>query len=150
MSRVTQTILHDPGSPIPGNCYQAAVASVLDLPLAQVPHLMLFTWWHGAAEFWARGIGKTIHTGKTVDEIPPGVDAVVSGPSPRGVSHAIVRWADGTEWDPHPSRAGLLEVRDVQWFEPWAGVVGCPVCGAQDWKPRLGHDCAARFDGGAS
>lgn len=38
MTPVDQTILHDPQTGAIGNCMQAAIASLLDLPLDAVPH----------------------------------------------------------------------------------------------------------------
>ena len=46
------------------------------------------------------------------------------GPSERGVRHAVV-WVDGAmAWDPHPSRAGLLQVTELIAFEPLEEVTG--------------------------
>lgn len=116
MGEITQTILDpDPGGR-PGNCLQAAVASLLDLDLDEVPHfvehrhdwmrcLRYFAAWHGW-DVWRRnpdrGVPFGIGTGKTV----------------RGTHHAVV-WRDGAmAWDPHPSRAGLIRVDDLWSFEP--------------------------------
>jgi hypothetical protein len=130
INHVTQTILHDPDRPqVPGNCLQAAVASVLALPLDAVPNFATFLWWPQAMKFWARGRMLVVRNEQTAT-IPERL-CVVGGKSPRGVDHACVAEAGRIVWDPHPSRAGLVSVDEVWWFEPWRhdGSEGCWACG---------------------
>jgi hypothetical protein len=123
---------HDPAG-IPGDCTRAAIATLLGEPddLA-VPHSVLASegrWWatmrlwtierHGldwqiAWQTPAAGSGAV-----TVELEPWGTywaerarGVLLSGRSPRGpFLHLCVGDLDGTVlWDPHPSRAGLLEV----------------------------------------
>ena len=114
---------------LPGNCLQAAVASLLDLDVDAVPHFAVYVNWFGAMRRWAR----TRDADFTYFPIPvPDQYAeawawyqdwgrehqayvLLSGPSPRGPFwHVVVGNVDlETVHDPHPSRAGLLEVRDV-------------------------------------
>ena len=68
MIPVLQTILADPArndgcdaEGRPGNCYQAALASALELPLDEVPHFATFaTDWVERSDAWfrARGIAR--------------------------------------------------------------------------------------------
>jgi hypothetical protein len=105
MSEVTQT---DTG-PGTGNCLQAAVASLLDLPLEEVPHFILHSDWE--VRFWT----FMEDHGYTVRQVlaGPGVTGIAVGPTVRGTFHAVVM-ADGeVVWDPHPSRHGLLRVAHV-------------------------------------
>jgi hypothetical protein len=44
--------------------------------------------------------------------------AIASGPSPRGVQHAVVMLDGEIVWDPHPSRDGILRVTDIWEFTP--------------------------------
>lgn len=137
MALIRQTLLYEKGSKVRGNCLQAAVASLLDLPLDAVPHFMQFAWWDGALEFWARGRGQTVHhvqfdaplAANFVRAVPGDRDMVLLGISPREIGHAIVRWADGSEWDPHPSNDGLASVDGALWFETWLSGGGCFACG---------------------
>lgn len=139
---VTQTILMNPdlnAKGVYGNCLQAAVASLLAVPLDAVPHFSAFLWWTGAMELWARGfhhsgvsgglVARTVEV-STPDEIPL-LRHVLSGPSPRGVSHSVVAEEGQVVWDPHPSRAGLVGVTQALWFEPWSDYpgLGCALCG---------------------
>lgn len=130
MSTVTQTILAGQEEGVYGNCVQAAVASMLDLPIASVPHFAHFDWWKGALEFWARGKGLTCHWVHG-DTIPDHL-AMVCGKSARGLGHAVVGEAGSIIWDPHPDRTGLVSIDCAMSFEEWPGKgdSGCFACGA--------------------
>lgn len=115
MRQVTQTILEPDPQGRPGNCLQAAVASLLDLDLDEVPHfaehqhdwvlcLRGFAALHGY-DVWRRNPDR---------DVPFGIGA---GKTVRGTTHAVV-WRDGAmAWDPHPSRVGLTQVLDLYAFE---------------------------------
>lgn len=137
-SEVTQTMFFDPeleAAGIYGNCMQAAVASVLNLPLEAVPHFSQFVWWPQAMELWARGRNLTMKS-ERLTEVPEQL-CVVGGKSPRGSKggHAVVGYQGRIVWDPHPSRDGLLDVEDALWFEPWPSeeAVGCWMCRRTIW-----------------
>lgn len=143
MNKVMQTKFGFTDGPIEewGDCVCACVASLLDIPLADVPHFNVearteygsheagyervfrrflrdrgYSWWIlnwnlGAREWAPRFLA-------------PGQLAMIGGPSPRSTtgSHAIVgRWT-GSEWvtehDPHPAGGGVLAVEDVNIFVP--------------------------------
>ncbi|MFC8676692.1 hypothetical protein ACFUEN_28905 [Streptomyces griseorubiginosus] len=116
MRPVTQTILHDDPDGRPGNCLQAAVASLLELPLWAVPHFVA-----GGDDWLERMVAFCQAHGFTLYQRP--ADRYVAygmawGPSERGVRHAVC-WVDGRmAHDPHPSRAGLLRVTELIAFEP--------------------------------
>ncbi|MDB5885835.1 MAG: ArV1 [Polaromonas sp.] len=115
MSTVDQTILHAEGEC--GNCLQASLASILDWPLEAVPHFALLGenhWWDcllawlDAQGFWLDYRADSFAgTGGAV--LPR---CLLSGPSPRGFSHAVVGDSATGQMlhDPHPSRAGLVSV----------------------------------------
>lgn len=112
---VDQTILHAEGEV--GNCFQAAIASVIGWPLDAVPHFALLGedhWWD-CAQAWLDQQGFLMeYQSDTFKEqsITPMPRCILSGPSPRGFSHAVVgdSATGGILHDPHPSRAGLVEV----------------------------------------
>lgn len=118
MREVTQTILHGDPSGRPGNCLQAAVASLLDLNLDEVPHFIEHDDW---LEYF---VDFCVERGYRPLMRPPAAHVAYGmawGPSERGVRHAVV-WIDGRMvWDPHPSRAGLLRVTELIAFEPAGG-----------------------------
>jgi hypothetical protein len=110
MRPVTQTIFHDDPDGRPGNCLQACIASLLDLPLDDVPHFLLHDDWTGALEQFLTAHGRRLHAQPASDHCAYGM---AWGPSKRGVRHAVV-WADGRmAHDPHPSHAGLLHVTEL-------------------------------------
>lgn len=127
-TRVDQTILAgDPKRK--GNCVAACVASILGLPLDRVPHFIEFGIHFGDSEdvkevshgsnWWAMMLGFLAGRGLWVVELDKVTDAdpdefvLVAGMSPRGVMHQVV-YREGRLWhDPHPSRTGVLDVREV-------------------------------------
>lgn len=130
----TQTLLAEredghTAAGLPGNCLQAAVASLLELDVDQVPHFALYVDWFAAMRRWARERDgdftyfefpvpdQYVHAWSTVVDWGREHDAhvLLSGPSPRGPFwHVVVGNVDlEVVHDPHPSRAGLLEVRDA-------------------------------------
>lgn len=111
MSEVTQTILlNDPGGR-PGNCLQAAVASLLDLDLDAVPHFAESRgdWWQDMETF-AQEHGYTMTQFGPRHEPP--VFGLAFGFTNRSSERHAVVYRDGVmAWDPHPSRDGLTSVR---------------------------------------
>ncbi len=112
-----------------GNCVAACVASILGVPLDRVPHFIEFGVQFGDSEdvkevshgsnWWAMMLGFLAGRGLWVVELDKVTDAdpdefvLVAGMSPRGVMHQVV-YREGRLWhDPHPSRAGVLDVREV-------------------------------------
>ncbi len=139
MAEVTQTILFDPElnrQGVIGNCLQAAVASLLDLPLDAVPHFSSFVWWTTAMELWARGRNLTVKTEEVTWESMPERRCIVGGWSPRGVQHVCIAEGGNIVWDPHPSSDGLEGVTDVMWFEELHHPdPKCYVCGHEGSAP---------------
>lgn len=124
MTPVDQTRFYDPTLPVHqqrGNCLQAVIASLLDLPLDTVPHFVqdhvdtdgARNWWNTMIDY-VRSHGWGLH-GATL-ETHPGEHLMVSGPSPRGAGvHHVVIYRDRVMvHDPHPDRTGLLSV-DACW-----------------------------------
>lgn len=104
-----------------GDCQRAVIASLLELPISEVPHFLHVTgddnlaFWtyvqsflakHGCIHmsfprFDAKFYGETYGT--------PPIYHEISGPSPRGKGlwHAVVGCNGKIVHDPHPSKAGL-------------------------------------------
>lgn len=130
---------------IPGDCLRAAIASSLDLEFDDVPHFSLVEIplaticdsRVGAAEehyrlWWYALIGWASYEGWDVTLVPREDEffeyymteyfdgpVILTGDSPRGRGrflHSMV-WRP-ERWDPHPSRAGLPEIRDLIVFHP--------------------------------
>lgn len=120
---------------VPGNCLQAAVASLLELEVDEVPHFAVYVDWFAAMRRWARERGGDF----TYFSLPPdeyadawetvvawgrehGTHVLLSGHSPRGpFLHVVVGNVDlEVVHDPHPSRAGLLAVVDaIVYVDPY-------------------------------
>lgn len=110
----------------PGDCFRAALATLLGSDLHEVPHAVQYlSWWSVARRHVRRtrpGWDLGCWTDVTWPLYRPDPDAYIpplalaTGPSPRGpFSHVVV--VDATTGalahDPHPSRAGLLSVSEV-------------------------------------
>lgn len=88
-----------------GNCFSACVASILEIPIIDVPR---FHGWTPDFMQWlaARGLSATLY--KSANYVPPGY-AIAAGPSLRfgGRMHACVTYDGVVVHDPHFSRDGL-------------------------------------------
>lgn len=117
MIPVDQTNFYDPEKGTRGNCQQAATASLLGLTLDEVPNFMEQPqgFWQSFWEFIAsRGLVLIELSGARHFD----VYHLAYGPSPRGVSHAVVYRYGALAHDPHPSRAGLLSVETTVLIVP--------------------------------
>lgn len=114
MKPVNQSILHDPENGKIGNCFQACVASIFELPIEEVPHFVKIwdsRWWLLFSEWLDDyGIEPVEITGDRY--IPPG-HYIASGPTNRGTLHCCIYHEGMLAHDPHPSKAGLLKVTMV-------------------------------------
>lgn len=112
---VDQEFVHKPEIGQHGDCQRAVLASLLDLPISEVPHFAQDQA-DGKSEFWPAVSdfcrGKGFVFAMFHGEFHWSEDAVyhgISGPSPRGngVYHTVVGCNGKIFHDPHPSRAGL-------------------------------------------
>lgn len=99
-----------------GNCFQAALASIFELPLEEVPNFCCVAdpsdWYSAANEWlgkkyglWLLLVGKW--DGAAQPPTPRGYH-LISGRSPRrGVRHSVVGLNGQMVHDPHPSGDGL-------------------------------------------
>jgi len=102
-----------------GNCYQAGVASILELDLDDVPNLNTSKEvegeeMDGIVNEWLFGSNLKLHWIRTFDEdqrkmLGPEVYHLICGPSPRSkmLSHIVVGQYGEIIWDPHPDNDGL-------------------------------------------
>lgn len=127
MTPVDQTTFGHPG----GNCYSACVASILGLPVSEVPYFMDDPppAWHERLDAFLAPRGLyALHFQIADREIydrnnlwPKGF-YILCGKSPRG-DHAVVGCGPNVAHDPHPSRAGLTEVDGFALIVPLFGDV---------------------------
>lgn len=114
---VTQWFLAGREDGIPGDCVRASVASLLDLDPAQVPHFTCQddtrVWPLALTAFAAEHGWRIDRRAVNVEGEPLPEYGIAIGPSPRGISHAVVVRHGEMVWDPHPSREGLVDVQQV-------------------------------------
>lgn len=101
---------------IPGDCLRAAAATALGVDVGELRHYAMFLSWFNAMRLDARRHGLDWFL--TVDGQLPVAEAslsLASGPSPRGSFWhvVVVDHANEMVHDPHPSRAGLVDHRDL-------------------------------------
>jgi len=127
MRQITQTKMYRPPDHPDGlqhgNCQRAAMAAILDLDIDGLPPfedaMSAGAFWRGIYDWLAdRGLAYEWHP---ADKPPPGY-SIASGPAPRGVDHAVVALDGVIVWDPHPSRAGLIEIENFMTFPPMTEV----------------------------
>lgn len=118
MKPLKQTILQDPDNGLYGNCFQAVIASLLELPMDAVPNFLegpTPTNWKTETNEWLSARGLVYFEVKLQApwaEAFPGVSGLyheMSGPSPRNkdASHSVVGRDGEVYFDPHPSDMGL-------------------------------------------
>ncbi len=130
MTPVTQTMFYEPDvepEKQRGNCVTAVVASLLDLPIEEVPNFVQdeveheddfdYYWWncvlrfvkkHNHGVYYVQGRPEQTHF-----PLPePDEFYLVSGPSPRDprIHHIVIFQNGEMVWDPHPDRTGLLSI----------------------------------------
>lgn len=112
MNPVDQEFLHNPSAGVEGDCFRAVIASLLELPISDVPHFAQLS--KGVTDFWE--LAYDFLDSKGYEYVPsklPPAGALefhaMSGPSPRGNGshHGVVGRNGEVAHDPHPSRAGL-------------------------------------------
>lgn len=122
MRPVDQTVFGFPN----GNCFEACVASILEIPLESCKIFLEGVdpssendiktkdhWWL-VTQRWLRGhrYEPIYLLAKELNGLVPQGWSIISGKGPRELDHSTVGFNGRITHDPHPSRAGLLEVRD--------------------------------------
>jgi hypothetical protein len=98
-----------------GNCVQACVASILELPLSDVPHFLEYNdWWEALNWFLGcRGmyaVDLMINVHKRAGFVCRGYH-LINGPNTRnGVLHAVVGKDGRMVHDPFPGGLGLKKI----------------------------------------
>jgi hypothetical protein len=126
-----------------GNCWQFAVACVLGVPAANLPdQVAIESNEHRTGYYTALNVYLFRHHGLMYSEVydyaigalsvrAPGWHCLF-GPTVRtatnGLHHVIVGRYGAPAWDPHPSRAGLLEV------QRWGMVAPMPERIRPEWE----------------
>jgi hypothetical protein len=109
-----------PGDTELGNCFTACVASLLEMPLADVPLFVAEDEWWDYFKRWLRERGwypLMFETKPDASDAPEGL-YIAGGQSPRRPDdpcalHAVIARGAKVVHDPHPSREGLLTRQDA-------------------------------------
>lgn len=135
MIPVTQQVVHeggyDPAREEAGDCLRATVASIFELPIEEVPHFCDTglerpgnkSVWSWALIGWCFTAGVVIDARQVTDGERiaysgiPGY-CILSGPGPRGWRHSVVGYQGRMVHDPHPSRAGLVSIDEIEILVP--------------------------------
>lgn len=125
MKPVKQAIAHDPAKGINGDCFRAVIASLLELPIEEVPHFIHDglddpnTWYVRLTEWLRpRGLAYLEHDvsadgGEGWRKYFAGQNVnlyhAITGPSPRfkGEMHCVVGRNGEVVFDPHPEASGV-------------------------------------------
>lgn len=155
MTPVKQSITHAPRAGRWGDCHRAAVASVLDLPLAAVPHFSEggpgveefkarereFFARHGLVPITAVYAGSEVYDGpalilEVVGKLNPETPYLLGGRSRHGGDHTVVCLGDAIVHDPSHDDAGIVAPSSDGWY--WVTFFGalnldrrprCNLCG---------------------
>lgn len=127
MKPVMQTVLYGDDAYGNGNCVDACLASLMELPLWMVPPF--YQMWgrpdrHRRLDHWLLLFGLELEHALTEEEEPDlPLFYMVSGGSPRNptTGHAVIYSAGVMVHDPHYSGAGILEVRSISYLKQFPG-----------------------------
>ncbi len=114
MTPVNQANLYTPDGIGNGDCFAACLASLLDIPLWMVPPFgQMFgrSDWRIRINVWLGrmfGLMMVRTEGHLVEDLPEFY--IANGLGGRGVHHSVIYRAGTLAHDPHPSRAGIIEV----------------------------------------
>jgi hypothetical protein len=153
MTPVFQTINHEPDKGLYGNCMQAVFASIIDLPIHEVPHFMKDNpsseelW--PAVRGWLRSKGFSLFTicfNCRLDDLQyfmkehnDGIYYILSGKSPRGFDHNVIAMGNSIVHDPSPLGGGIIEPCSDGYY--WVEVLVpsfSPLAGSMGWSGRKG------------
>lgn len=124
-----QTVLHDPANGLKGNCFSAVLASLLHLPIEDIPLFVDPETWNSDLNAWLRPFGMAyivigVDERFIADIGITGMWHEVSGYTPRfkDVMHSCVAKDCKLVFDPHPDDSGLIGSLYYGVFivlEPW-------------------------------
>jgi hypothetical protein len=126
-----------------GNCYPAAIASLLEVPITEVPNFEVFYQFGEENTFYAEIKNKFLYwkgfrlarshkfnvfhdpnyglsEGLRADWLSElnGVYYIATGPSARGVTHCCIYQNGRMVHDPHPSNDGLNSIEQFEYLLP--------------------------------
>lgn len=93
-----------------GNCFEACVASILEIPIEAVPRYPDESSWFEFYQDWIKQFGLTLIDIDGSSGVKPQGYSIMSGMSPRGkFMHATVALDGEMVHDPHSDRTGIVQ-----------------------------------------
>lgn len=116
MIPVKQKNLHNPEKGIIGDCFRAAICSLLEISDNGVENFVESSDYPMNVVHFLKQHGVRMYHSTTY---PEGQNfCIANGLSPRGVRHSVIFNVNGIVHDPHPSNGGIAEPDLYLWFEP--------------------------------
>ena len=115
MKRVNQTKFGRPD----GNCFEACLASILELPLEAVPRYTGDDWLERINQWlrWHYSLQLIIAQPDILDAgMAPDTYVIANGQNHQGVRHSVVHRGTTLVHDPNPSNGGLAITQEVLVF----------------------------------
>lgn len=102
-----------------GNCFQACLASLFELPIDEVPHFMVHGHlWFDCLQEWLEPMGYyalDIQYSPFMAEWIKGY-WIATGVAKRGILHSVIYLDEHLVHDPHPSCVGIESVQSATVF----------------------------------
>lgn len=123
MTPQKQRLRHDPDAGIYGDCHRAALASILEMPIEDVPHfcdpVAYGDEWALAERAWLQSLGFTpivlVYETDDLDavlystaQLNPDTYAILGGKSRNGTGHSVVICNGEIVHDPSPVNSGIV------------------------------------------
>lgn len=120
MTPYKQLLRHDPANGVYGDCHRTAIACLLDIYPASIPHFLDKDNpnWEIDEKAWLKKLGfysvsvpfaaelKAVL--ETLEAINPGVYAILGGTSKNGCGHSVVICGGNIIWDPSLDSSGII------------------------------------------
>lgn len=124
MIPVNQSIIHDPKNGKNGDCWRAAIASVLELSINEVPHFGDMEYIEGIkAELrFLMKYGFSLYRiympageyPKLTEDECPYYFIVGASPRDKNITHQVVGYKGKIIHDPHPDKTGLTSINHFE------------------------------------
>lgn len=103
-----------------GNCFNACVASILEIPIDELPDYSQWACWHYKYQQFLRnnynyGMVTILNKGTN---LLTDLIVIVSGPGPRGLVHSVLYRNGDLLHDPYPDNNGLDEIQEITLLFP--------------------------------
>ena len=103
-----------------GNCFAACIACLFPVEIEDVPDFYQQAqslWWDAFCLWMCEHFNvEPVITGHYESIPDPSTPYLIGGKAERGLMHSVIGRNGKVIWDPHPSRAGLIDQQDYTYF----------------------------------